>query len=177
MALIRTVAPDEADGKVKEVYDFMMKKAGVIPKPMAMMSPSPTLLGMMQQGLAYFFQHPHLGFKLLAHIRMLVAYRSDYGYCTQFNGGILQMFAETSDAQLAAVKADPSRADLDEKDKAMLMFVLKAVQTPAAVTPADVDALHALGWTDGDIVDATFHGADMVRHGIMFKAFKMDAES
>ena len=176
MALIRTVAPEEAAGKVKEVYDFMQKKAGMIPTPMAMMSPSPTLLGMMQQGLAYFFKHPTLGFKLLAHIRMLVAYHGQYDYCVQFNGGILQMFAETSDAQLAAVKADPSRADLDGKDKAMLLFVLKAVQTPAAVTAADVEALHALGWTDGDIVDATFHGADMVRHGIMFKAFKMDAK-
>ena len=176
MSLIQPVAPDAATGKVKEIYDFMQKKAGVIPKPLAMMSPSPVLLGLMQQGLAHFFTHPALGFKLLAHIRMLVAHRTRYGYCTNFNAGVLQMFAATSDEQLAAVKRDPSLADLDEKDKAMLLFVLKAVGSPEAVAQADVDRLHGLGWSDGDIVDATFHGADMVRHGIMFKAFKMDVE-
>lgn len=174
MALIRPVDPAAAEGKVKEVYDFMQKKAGVIPTPLAMMSPSPTLLGLMQQSLAHFFTHPNLGFKLLAHIRMLVAHASDYDYCTRFNAGVLQMFAKATDEQLAAVQADPSRAELDEKDKAMLLFVLKAVQSPGSTTEADIEALHRLGWTDGDIVDATFHGADMVRHGLMFQAFQMD---
>jgi hypothetical protein len=56
----------------------------------------------------------------------------------------------------------------------MLLFVLKAIQTPEATGPTDIDRLHGLGWTDIDIIDATFHGADMVRHGIMFKAFQMD---
>ncbi|MGE0086374.1 MAG: hypothetical protein AB7S75_18350 [Desulfococcaceae bacterium] len=54
------------------------------------------------------------------------------------------------------------------------IFVLKAVKTSDSVTQKDMDALHALGWTDKDILDATHHGADMVRHGILFKTFKMD---
>jgi len=174
MALIQTVAPADAAGQVKQVYDFMTKNAGVIPLPLQMMSSSPTLLELMQQGLAYFFRHPNLGFKLLAHIRMLVARHCDYGYCVRFNAGVLQTFAGASDDHLAAVQADPDRADLDEKDKAMLLFVLKAVRTPEATGPEDIQHLHALGWSDGDILDATFHGADMVRHGLMFKALKME---
>jgi len=55
----------------------------------------------------------------------------------------------------------------------MLLFVLKAVKNPDSVEQKDVDALHELGWTDQDILEATHHGADMVRHGILFKAFKM----
>lgn len=58
----------------------------------------------------------------------------------------------------------------------MLLFVLKAIQTPEATVQPDIDRLHDLGWTDTDILDATFHGADMVRHAIMFKAFQMDRE-
>jgi len=64
-------------------------------------------------------------------------------------------------------------APLEEKDKAMLLFVLKAVQTSDAVEQGDVDALRGLGWDDRDIIDAANHGADMVSAGLMFRAFKM----
>jgi hypothetical protein len=52
--------------------------------------------------------------------------------------------------------------------------VLKAVKTPEEVTAEDTQKLRDLGWSDGDIIDATAHGAGMVADGIMFKAFKMD---
>jgi alkylhydroperoxidase family enzyme len=176
MTLIQTVSPKDAEGKVKQVYDFMTQKAGVIPKPLKMLSLSPNLLELGQQSLAYFLRHPTLGLSLLGHIRMLVALHLAYDYCIQFNADVLRKYAGTSDDQLSAVKKDPSQADLSEKDKAMLLFVLKAVQTPEATEQADIDRLRGFGWTDTDILDATFHGADMVRHGIMFKALQMDRE-
>jgi len=174
MALIKTVSPEEATGKVKEVYDVMMEKARVIPKPFQMMSPSPALLEIMLQSLGYYFEHPSLSFQLLTHIRLLVAQVYKYEYCVDFNSGILQMLANVTDEQLENLKSDPKQAPLNDKDKAMLLFVLKAVKTPDSVEQKDVDALHELGWTDQDILEATHHGADMVRHGILFKTFKMD---
>jgi hypothetical protein len=41
----------------------------------------------------------------------------------------------------------------------------------------DTGRLHGLGWADADIIDAIFHGADMVRRGLMSKAFQMDRDS
>ncbi|MEA3437636.1 MAG: hypothetical protein U9R43_14295 [Thermodesulfobacteriota bacterium] len=174
MALIKTVSPDEATGKVKEVYDVMMEKARVIPKPFQMMSPSPALLEIMLQSLGYYFEHPSLSFQLLTHIRLLVAQAYKYEYCVDFNSDILQMLANVTDEQLDNLKSDPKQAPLNDKDMAMLLFVLKAVKTPDSVDQKDVDALHELEWTDQDIIEATHHGADMVRHGILFKTFKMD---
>jgi len=174
MALIKTVSPEEATGKVKEVYDVMMEKARVIPKPFQMMSPSPVLLEIMLQSLGYYGEHPSLSFQLLTHIRLLVAQVYKYEYCVDFNSGILQMLENVTDEQLENLKSDPKQAPLNDKDKAMLLFVLKAVKTPDSVEQKDVDALHELEWTDQDILEATHHGADMVRHGILFKTFKMD---
>jgi hypothetical protein len=54
--------------------------------------------------------------------------------------------------------------------------VLKAVERPGEVEKQDVAELRDLGWTDREIVEATNYGADMLRHGILFKAFKMDEE-
>jgi hypothetical protein len=174
MALIKTVLPEEATGKVKEAYDVMMKKARVIPKPFQMMSPSPALIEILLQSLIYYLEHPSLSFQLLAHIRLLVAQSYNYAYCVDFNSGILQMLANVTDEQLESLKSDPKQSPLNDKDKAMLLFVLKAVKTPDSVEQKDVDALRNLEWTDQDILEATHHGADMVRHGILFKTFKMD---
>jgi len=60
---------------------------------------------------------------------------------------------------------------LEEPQKALLLFVLKAVKTPQSVTAEDIDALHKLGWSDQEIFDATYHGASMVGPSILYKAF------
>jgi hypothetical protein len=69
---------------------------------------------------------------------------------------------------------NPADAPLPDKDKAMLLFVLKATQTPKTVEKSDLDQLRALGWSDGDIMDAVYHGARNVAVDIVFNAFKID---
>lgn len=173
MALIKTVAVADAEGKVKEVYDRLMETARTVPRPMQMMSASPDLLAIQIQSLGHYFRHPTLGFSLLAHIRLLVAHHFNYPYCVEFNSSLLQMLTDMTDEQLEAVKADPAAAPLDEKDKAMLLFVLKCVLSPDETGQGDVDVLKKMDWTEKDIFEAAHHGADMVRHGTLFKAFKI----
>ncbi len=173
MALLHTIAAEEATGKVKGVYDQLMKTARVIPRPMQMMSASPDLLAIQVQFLNHYYRHPTLGFALLAHIRLLVSHHFNYAYCVDFNTSLLQMLTDISDEQLDSVKANPATASLDEKDKAMLLFVLKCVKTPDATEKKDIDGLKKMDWTEKDIFEATQHGADMIRHGTLFKAFKM----
>ena len=177
MALIQTISPEEATGRVQELYENMKKIASVVPKPFQLMSASPDLLSLMFQGITYFTQKQQsFSPLLLTHIRLLVANKFDYQYCTMFNSSILQMVTDISEEQLENLKKDPTGAALNDKEKALLLFVLKAVEKPASVEQKDVDDLRALGWTDKEILEATNYGADMVRHGILFKAFKMDME-
>ncbi len=176
MALIKTVTVEEAEGTVKEVYDRLMETARTVPLPMKMMSASPDLMAIQIQSLAHFFRHPTLSFALLGHIRLLVANQFNYPYCVEFNSGLLQMLTDISDEQLEAVKEDPSNASLEEKDKALLLFVLKSIKTPDSVVQSDVDELKEMDWSEKDIFEATHHGADMIRHGILFKAFKIAEE-
>lgn len=173
MALIKTVALEDAEGKVKEVYDRLMQTARAIPRPMQMMSASPDLLAIQIQSLGHYFRHPTLNFALLAHIRLLVAHHFNYPYCVEFNSSLLQMLTDITDEQLEAVKGDPAAAPLQERDKAMLLFVMKCIITPDAVEHSDMDVLEKLDWTEKDIFEAANHGADMIRHGTLFKAFKM----
>jgi alkylhydroperoxidase family enzyme len=74
------------------------------------------------------------------------------------------------------MQADPSKAPLDEKQKALLLFVLKACDNPHSVVAADVERLKGLGWSETDIFDATAHGARMVGTNIIFDTFKIDMD-
>ena len=175
MPLLNVVAPDKAEGEVADNYSLFLNIAGMVPAPFQMLSVSPGLQSLSKAQIQYFMTHPSLSPALLAMIRLIVAEQTDYHYCVSLNTGILKNFGiVTDDDQVMALMADPDKAPLSDKEKAMLAFVLRAVKTPKEVEAADVEALKAMGWTDGDILDASVHGANMVSSGILFRAFKMD---
>jgi alkylhydroperoxidase family enzyme len=103
----------------------------------------------------------------------VVAFNHHYPYCIELNSGLLQHFQGLTEAEVAAIRTDPRQARLDEKDRAMLVFVHRAVTAPEDVEASDLDRLRGLGWTDPDIYDAVSYGANMVSSGILFHAFKM----
>jgi alkylhydroperoxidase family enzyme len=173
MALIKTVKHEQAEGETKEAFDTLQAMIGVIPAPMQLASASPGMLSMMWRSLKYFSQHPNLGFGLLSTIRYLVAQQYDYAFCTHFNKNFLLQQGMTED-DIQQIEEDPGQAPLDDRDRAMLTFVMKAIKTPDAVAKEDMDKLHGFGWTDADILDALAHGTNMIGASIMMKTFKMD---
>jgi len=62
---------------------------------------------------------------------------------------------------------------LDDKDQAMVAFVLNTIKSPTAVIRADIEQLHDFGWDDRDILDALAHGCSMIGTSIMMKAFQI----
>ena len=173
MALIQTVAHEKAEGETKEAFDTLKAMIGVIPAPMQLASASPGMLGMMWQSLKYFSAHPNLSFGLLSTIRYLVAQQYDYLFCTGFNKNFLLQQGMT-EGEIDQIEIDPEQAPLDDKERAMLGFVMRAIKAPDTVEQADIDKLRDLGWTDGDMLDALAHGTNMIGASIMMKAFKMD---
>ncbi len=173
MALIRTVEPGSAEGHTKEIYDTMQKLAGVVPAPLQLASASPWMLDMMWQSVQYYSRHPRLGFGVLSAIRYLVARHYDYAFCTGFNKKFL-MLQGMSEADIEKMEQDPLQVPLDDKDRALAAFVIKAIKTPDAVEKRDVDRLREMGWSDGDVLDAVAHGTNMVGSSILMKTFKMD---
>ena len=173
MALIQTTHPDKAEGKAKEIYDTMQKTIGVIPAPLQLASASPWMLDMMWQSVQYYSQHPNLGFGLLSTIRYLVAQQYDYAFCTGFNKNFLMMQG-MSEEDIQKIEEDPLQAPLEDKERDMLGFVMKAIKNPDTVCEEDMDHLRELGWTDNDILDALTHGTNMIGSSILMKTFKMD---
>jgi hypothetical protein len=173
MALIETVLPEKAEGPIKEAYDMFKQRIGVVPKPMEMMSVSPAFFDVQLKRIQYLSTHPTLSFSLLAHIRYLVARNLDYKYCLDFNELILKKQG-LSETDIRNLEADPTNALLEEKEKSLLEFVVRAVKAPASTTAQDIEHLKEQGWEDRDIFDALSQGVSMIDHSIMMQVFQMD---
>ena len=173
MAIIQTISPETAEGETKKIYDTMLQNVGVVPSPLQLASASPGILNFQWESIKYFSKHPTLGFALLSAIRFLVAKHLNYVFCTDFNKNILKKQG-LSDEDIDEMRKDPLKAPLENKEQAMLGFVMKAIKSPDAVEQQDMDQLHDMGWTDRDILDALVHGTNMVGASILMKAFKMD---
>ncbi len=173
MALIQTVSPAKAEGEAKKIYDIMQKNIGMVPAPLELASASPWMMGMVWQSIQYYSQHPNLGFALLCIIRYLVAQQYNYAFCINFNKNFLKMQGMTED-DIQKIENDPLQAPLEDSEREMAAFVMKAIKTPDAVVKEDVDRLHDLGWKDSDIMDALAHATNMVGSSILMKTFKMD---
>lgn len=174
MTLVQTVSPEHATGKVAQLYDQIEQRFGRVYAGFRLYSASPELMEQLAMQNGYYAQHPTLGFELLAMIRMLVSEQNDCAYCIGLNEAMLMERAGLTVDQIAAAKRDPATAPLNDKDRAMLLFVLKGTRAPKSIAAADLDALRALGWTDRDILDGLYHGARNAAVDIMFDALKVE---
>jgi alkylhydroperoxidase family enzyme len=173
MALIKTVPVEEAEGKLLELYKGAEQFFGWVPNNVKMFGVSPAVLENQVHFAMYFMEHEALKPQLLAMIRMLVSHATGSPYCAPMIAGLLVQQGFTPE-QIEAAKGDPKQSLLDEKDTALLLFVLRATSSPKAIEAEELDVLRGLGWNDRDIFDAVAHGARAVATNIIFDVFKLE---
>jgi alkylhydroperoxidase family enzyme len=175
MALIQLIDKEDATGRVAEIYESMLNTMGFIPNAFKVFSPSAHVLDNQFKNLGFFMRHKTLGGKLLAFIRYLVSEQEQCKYCIGMNAGILLQYGVLPE-DLESIRENPSLAPLEHKELQLLLFVLKVIRDSNSVVQADVDALKESGWSDADIVEATYHGTTQVGVDKIFNAFKIDKE-
>jgi alkylhydroperoxidase family enzyme len=170
MALVKTVPPDEAQGRVAEVYGLFRKGSGTHPQPLELLACSPGLFELYTGTFGYWLSHPTLSHDLLNCIRHGVAVQHGFQPCIRFNEAVLRA-AGMDEEELVALRSDPDTAPLEDRERALLGFVLKALREPGTASRGEIENLCAQGWTEADIVDATYHGSVLLGLAAMMKAF------
>ena len=173
MFLLDHVAPENAQGNVAEAYGIF-PPGFPVPAPLVMMSASPDLCALQSNAIRYFMTHERIDHGFFAILRFVLAHEYDYPFCRDLNAGLLKHAAGLTDAELASFAKNPESAPLEEEQKALLLFVLKTLRDPKSVNKRDIDALHAHGFTDQDIFDAAYHGANFVAASTLWKAFSKE---
>lgn len=177
MPLIQTIKPEDATGELAELYGNITAMRGRVSNSAQIFSASPELIKQQMSFIEYYMlKQKSLSMPLLASIRMLISDKNSCSYCVDMNASILINMLGWTPKEVEAMRADPQNAKLDANEKAMLLFVLKAVRTPHDVNAYDVQKLRDLGYSDGEILDATNHGARMSAIDIIFDAFKIEKD-
>ena len=176
MSLLHTVAPEHAQGTVAETYEAVNQAVGMVPNAIRMYSTNPRILKSRWQEIGYFMQHPTLSAALFACIRLLVSVGERCDYCVTLNTGMLINRFGWSPEQVRAAKENPEQAPLNDKEKALLLLVLRAVRDSNGVPAQAVASLRDAGCTDLEIFDALYHGAQQVAGDIMLNTLKVEID-
>jgi alkylhydroperoxidase family enzyme len=175
MSLILGIPPEKATGKLAELYQTAEQVFGVVPSNVRLLGVSPAILENQFQLIEYYMEHPSLKPMLLSAIRMLVSSCSESSYCEYLNTEMLKRMGVPAET-VEAFKQDVSKAPFSENEKALLGFVIKAVQNPKSIGSEDVEPLKKMGWTDSDLLDAVAHGARAAATNVIFDTFKIDQD-
>lgn len=171
MALLKEFDQENGDENVREVMENFIQAVGAVPKPLQLIGISPGLF-MKQAGIiGYYRNHPNLEGPLLASIRFLAAVVLGYQPCIEFNRHLLKMQGMTED-ELDGMMADSDKAPLEDKELALLSFVIEGVKGKKEATSRDIETLTGHGWTESDIIDAVNQGFGMFSHSRMVEYFK-----
>ncbi|MEN9501209.1 MAG: hypothetical protein RI964_494 [Pseudomonadota bacterium] len=176
MSYLNTTTPSDATGEVAAIYQEITAAFGGVPSIIQALSTQPFYLKQQWEWIKHTIHNPDLSGALQAVIRMTVSQATACAYCIDMNAGMLiNMFGWTAE-QVAATQADPANANLDEREKALLLFVLKAVKDSTSTTQADVDALRAFGYADNAIFEGLAIGARMVAADLISNALHVERD-
>jgi len=79
--------------------------------------------------------------------------------------------------QVQEMRQDIDKANLSERERAMLKIAMKSIQNPHVVNVDDLDTLREMNWSDKDILDAVNHAARMLAIDTIFNVFKIEKEN
>ena len=176
MSLLKTIEPEAAEGVVADVYNEIQELFGFVPNAMRLDSINPEHMAHHWSAIRQVLEHPTLSQQLFTTIRLLVSEAQRCDYCIGLNASLLMQMHGMSQEQIAAITADPGNAPLDDKEKALLLFTLRAVNDSTGTGADDIRKLRQAGASEREIFDALAHGSQQVGGDIMLNAFKVEPD-
>lgn len=171
--LISYTSTQDAKGDVKAVYDEIKAAYGIVPEPIKELSLNPAMLRNQWEAYKIMGNNKNFSPKMTAMMRMLIAEKHHCTFCVGFNKGMLLNLFKLSEKEVMALQKDPTTAKLDERQKTMLLFMLKSVSTPDDVNKVDIDTLKKLGWSETDIMEGVKQATEMVATSLFIDTFKI----
>lgn len=169
MFLIDYITPDKATGVTAEAY-AQFSKLPEPPHTVQLYSASEEYLSRTMSLMHYHAAQEPFSFALLAALRYVGAARGCNDYCTVYNRQLLASMGLTEE-ELDALGTDSAKA-LEDKEAALVNFVGKALDSPDAVSRADLDTVRAQGWTDRQMFESVAYAAQLGVIGTLFDTFR-----
>ncbi|MCA8908096.1 MAG: peroxidase-related enzyme [Rhodospirillaceae bacterium] len=148
MARITIPTRDDAPAASQPVLDAVHKQLGVVPNMFRLIASSPAALQGFAANNAALAKT--LDVKTRERIALAVAQVNGCGYCLSAHTYLGLNLAKLSPDEVALNR---SGASADAKANAAVRFAAKVVRERGQVTDADLRAVRAAGYSDGEIVE------------------------
>jgi len=149
---IKVIAPEQAQGRLKEVYEETIRRRGQLAEVHKIHSLNPeSLRTHMEFYLTLMFGQSPLHRRVRELIGVAVSKANGCAYCVRHHSDALARYEKRAETVLALQEG---RWDgLDPQDASICRFVEKLTRTPSAMTEQDVIALRDAGLSDEEILD------------------------
>jgi uncharacterized peroxidase-related enzyme len=155
MIRLKALSPEEASGKTKELFKGIEGKLGMVPNMMRTMGNATAVLeGYLN--LSGALGHGTLGAKTGELIALAVAESNACDYCLSAHSFIGEKLVGIDTPSLTSAREGKSK---NAKTEAALKFSLELVNKRGSVNDADVQAVKAAGYTDGEVGEIVAHVA------------------
>lgn len=150
MAFIRTIAPSDADGAVREMYQEAQNRFGYIPNWARAFSLRPNVKDGWAELLKSIQSNLPVRTYELATLAAARALRSSY--CSLAHGSVLAN--KVFDAKtVTAIATGARESPLDARERAMMAFAEQVATNADRISAGDIDNLRAHGYRDDEIFD------------------------
>jgi len=150
MAFIRTIAPSDAEGPVREMYDKANSRYGIVPNWARVFSLRPEV----NDGWTALLKSIRANLPVRAYeLATLAAARAlRSSYCSLAHGSVLAN--KVFDAKtVTAIATDARESPLEPRERAMMAFAEQVALNADRITAADIDTLRSHGYRDEEIFD------------------------
>ncbi len=177
MAWIKTIAPGEATGRLKEVYDDILRTMPFVPKMRQLASLRPEAV----EALELLAKRAHFGGTSLGRereerIALVVAALLKCTYCAVAHGGLMVAGGKASAHEVTALACNYHDAGLPPADVAMLDYASKIALDPESLSETDIEDLRKLGFSDVNILDIALNACYRVFVTRMAAALGLEGE-
>jgi uncharacterized peroxidase-related enzyme len=149
MSFIKTIAPDEATGDVRLMYERQQAAWGYVPNYAKSFSHRPEVMARWGKLLAEL-RRP-MDDRTFELVTFAAAHELCNSSCSLAHGDKLRAFF--NDAEIQAIAGQDGLEFLSEGEQAMLGFARKVARDAATVEKADIDTLKGFGYSDAEVFD------------------------
>lgn len=144
MTRLKAIQPEQASGKLKELFNSIQTKLGMVPNMMRTMGNSPAVLnGYLSFSSA--LSQSSIGTKLAEQIALTVANVNACNYCNAAHSFIGEKLVGIDNETIAAAKKAKA---IDKKTEAALIFSKKLVEKKGKINDKDVNTLKKAGFNE-----------------------------
>lgn len=156
-ANLEVVHEDSASPEIKDLYqqfreDFERPQVPGILQCFA--THPPLLTHMMGLAKSMLFVDGALGRQHKEMISTFVSATNRCDYCADSHAYSFRVQGGSASALGAVLTCDPDAHSIQPEQQVLLQFVKKITEESHAITPADIEAVRAAGWTDLQIAEA-----------------------